>query len=55
MARYKITATIFKAGQEPTEWTYFSKERLTEHQCIKKFSNGKKDMIQLDNFGCARV
>lgn len=55
MARYKITATIFKSGQQPTEWTHFTKERLTEHQCIKKLSNGKKNIIQLDNFARERV
>ncbi|MFW0766733.1 DUF1187 family protein [Trabulsiella odontotermitis] len=58
---YKITATVEKAGNTPTEWTRFSKEKLTKEQCEKMLSGkteaGKsiKEVVTLKNFKCIKA
>ena len=39
---YKITATIEKEGGTPTNWTRYSKSKLTKSECEKMLS-GKKE------------
>ncbi len=39
---YKITATIEKEGGTPTNWTRYSKTKLTKSECEKMLS-GKKE------------
>ena len=39
---YKITATIEKEGGTPTNWTRYSKSKLTEIRMRKKMLSGKK-------------
>ncbi|MBY7256985.1 DUF1187 family protein [Escherichia coli] len=35
---YKITATIEKEGGTPTNWTRYSKSKLTKSECEKMLS-----------------
>ena len=39
---YKITATIEKEGGTPTNWTRYSKSKLTKSECEKMLSGKKK-------------
>lgn len=55
---YKITATIEKEGGTPTNWTRYSKSKLTKSECEKMLS-GKKEAgvsreqkVKLINFNC---
>ncbi|EKD9929113.1 DUF1187 family protein [Escherichia coli] len=64
---YKITATIEKEGGTPTNWTRYSKTKLTKSECEKMLS-GKKEtgvsreqkvklinFIKLINFNCEKL
>ncbi|MCZ5740636.1 DUF1187 family protein [Escherichia coli] len=59
---YKITATIEKEGGTPTNWTRYSKSKLTKSECEKKCSRGKKEAgvsreqkVKLINFNCEKL
>lgn len=39
---YKITATIEKEGGTPTNWTRYSKSKLTKSECEKMLSGKKR-------------
>lgn len=39
---YKITATIEKEGGTPTNWTRYSKSKLTKSECEKMLSGEKR-------------
>ncbi|EBS4547755.1 DUF1187 family protein [Salmonella enterica subsp. enterica serovar Newport] len=58
---YKITATIFKAGNPPIGWCRFSKEKLTKAQCEKMFFKAKEtgktfgEKVMLEDFSCEKV
>ena len=58
---YKITATIEKEGGTPTNWTRYSKSKLTKSECEKMLS-GKKEAgvsreqkVKLINFNCEKL
>ena len=58
---YKITATIEKEGGTPTNWTRYSKTKLTKSECEKMLS-GKKEAgvsreqkVKLINFNCEKL
>ncbi|EIG8523218.1 DUF1187 family protein [Escherichia coli] len=58
---YKITATIEKEGGTPTNWTRYSKSKLTKSECEKMLS-GKKEAgvsreqkVKLINFNCEKT
>ena len=58
---YKITATIEKEGGTPTNWTRYSKTKLTKSECEKMLS-GKKEAgvsreqkVKLINFNCEQL
>ncbi|EKS4617608.1 DUF1187 family protein [Salmonella enterica] len=58
---YQITATIKKAGNSPTTWIRFSKEKMTKEQCEKMLSGkreagiSRKERVTLDNFRCIKA
>ncbi|ECW1215712.1 DUF1187 family protein [Salmonella enterica] len=41
MQRYKVSATIHKAGNTPVSWVYFSRVKLTKKQCEAMFYKPK--------------
>ncbi|MCZ5346160.1 DUF1187 family protein [Escherichia coli] len=43
---YKITATIEKEGGTPTNWTRYSKSKLTKSECEKMLSGKKSRRFQ---------
>ena len=58
---YKITATIEKEGGTPTNWTRYSKSKLTKSEC-EKILSGKKEAgvsreqkVKLINFNCEKL
>ena len=58
---YKITATIEKEGGTSTNWTRYSKSKLTKSECEKMLS-GKKEAgvsreqkVKLINFNCEKL
>ncbi|MGU2649778.1 double-strand break reduction protein RcbA [Escherichia coli] len=58
---YKITATIEKEGGTSTNWTRYSKSKLTKSECEKMLS-GKKEAgvsreqkVKLMNFNCEKL
>lgn len=58
---YKITATVKKAGNAPTAWTRYSKEKLTRPQCEKMLSGkteagrSREELVTLTNFKCTKA
>ncbi|ECK3297591.1 DUF1187 family protein [Salmonella enterica] len=61
MHRYKISATIHKAGNTPVSWVYFSRVKLTKKQCEAMFYKPKEagrshgESVRIENFCCERV
>ena len=58
---YKITATIEKEGGTSTNWTRYSKSKLTKSECEKMLS-GKKEAgvsreqkVKMINFNCEKL
>ena len=43
---YKITATIEKEGGTPTNWTRYSKSKLTKSECEKMLSGKRSRRFQ---------
>ena len=58
---YKITATIEKEGGAPTNWTRYSKTKLTKSECEKMLSCKKEagvsreQKVKLINFNCEKL
>ncbi|MCZ5975742.1 DUF1187 family protein [Escherichia coli] len=59
---YKITATIEKEGGTPTNWTRYSKTKLTKSECEKNALREKKEAgvsreqkVKLINFNCEKL
>ena len=54
---YKITATIEKEGGTPTNWTRYSKTKLTKSECEKKLSGkiSREQKVKLINFNCEKL
>lgn len=58
---FKITATVIKPGNTPSEWTRYSKEKMTKSQCEKLLFRPKEvgrsfgDKVRLEGFKCAWV
>ncbi|MCB8774003.1 DUF1187 family protein [Escherichia coli] len=58
---YKITATIEKEGGTPTNWTRYSKSKLTKSECEKMLSGKKRSgrfqraESKLINFNCEKL
>ncbi|MCZ5623346.1 DUF1187 family protein [Escherichia coli] len=57
---YKITATIEKEGGTPTNWTRYSKSKLTKSECEKMLSGKKagvsrEQKVKLINFNCEKL
>ena len=54
---YKITATIEKEGGTPTNWTRYSKSKLTKSECEKMLSGkiSREQKVKLINFNCERL
>ncbi|WP_376748378.1 DUF1187 family protein [Yokenella regensburgei] len=58
---YKITAIVYKIGNPPVNWTYYSKRRLTQEQCVKRLSDlnehGRpaKQNVRITDFYCKYI
>ncbi|EFQ6909555.1 DUF1187 family protein [Escherichia coli] len=58
---YKITATIFKPGSLPAQWTRYSERRMTQTECEKMFSPPREpgrsfgDKVRIENFFCEKI
>lgn len=54
---YKITATIEKEGGTPTNWTRYSKSKLTKSECEKMLSGkiSREQKVKLINFNCEKL
>ena len=54
---YKITATIEKEGGTSTNWTRYSKSKLTKSECEKMLSGKKEAGVsrKLINFNCEKL
>ncbi|EBS1324059.1 DUF1187 family protein [Salmonella enterica subsp. enterica serovar Muenchen] len=59
--KYKITATIHKAGNPPVAWSFYSETRLTQKQCEMRFYKPKEagrtagERVKLENFECSSL
>lgn len=54
---YKIIATIEKEGGTPTNWTRYSKSKLTKSECEKMLSGkiSREQKVKLINFNCEKL
>lgn len=57
---YKITATIEKEGGTPTNWTRYSKSKLTKSECEKMLREkeagvSREQKVKLINFNCEKL
>lgn len=61
MTKYKITATVIKPGNTPTNWTRFTENEMTKEECEKILSARKEasdfheTSVTLTNFKCVRA
>ncbi|ENI8089360.1 DUF1187 family protein [Salmonella enterica] len=59
--KYKITATIHKAGNPPVQWVYFSDVKMTQKQCEIRFYKPKipgrnsGESVCLGDFTCSAI
>ncbi|EMH4161627.1 DUF1187 family protein [Pluralibacter gergoviae] len=58
---YRITSTVIKPGNTPSQWTRYSKEKMTRKQCEKLLYKPKEvgrsfgDKVRLEGFRCEWV
>lgn len=61
MTTYKITATVIKHGNTPTNWTRFTETKMTKAECEKFLSVNKEAgvsheaKVMLKNFKCVKA
>ncbi|WP_330983654.1 MULTISPECIES: DUF1187 family protein [Enterobacterales] len=61
MTKFKVTATVIKPGNTPTNWTRFTEKKLTKTECEKMLSVNKEvgvgieAKVNLENFSCVKA